>query len=246
MLIQQRRWKTFVLLHLFAAVMNISLFFGPLRPLWESIDRACFHLLNGYVSVHPIQQLFWALANIKITDIFGAVYFLGIFLLYVLEGEGEERRKRSVQLLYTLIWFEIGILTCKQVLTPILIELGFTRHSPSVLISHCCMLSQAAPWEKIKDSSFFCYPADHGTIVIQWCTFFCLFAGWRRGIGVCLFSTLLLLPRLIAGAHWLSDLLVGSASIVACIVAWAKYSPLYDLLYQPLLRYALCYRQAKT
>jgi membrane-associated phospholipid phosphatase len=216
--------------------LNVSLFFGPFRAFWEFLDRSCFLTLNNYVREHPLQQIFWALANIRITDIFGALYLLGTFVLYVFEAKNEERKFRGAQLLYTLIWFEISILLCKQVLTPLLISLGAIRHGPSVSIPHCCMLSEAAPWEKIKDSSLFCYPADHGTIVIQWCVFFIFFAGWRRSISVCLFSIFLLLPRLIAGAHWLSDLLVGSTSIVACIIAWAMYSPLYDILFPKILQ----------
>ena len=150
-----------------------------------------------------------------------------MFLLYVFETKGNERRKRLAQLLYTLLWFEISILFCKQLLTPICMHLGWTRHGPSSVLSHVFFLSNVVPWEKIKDSSLFCFPADHGTIAFQWSAFLWFFAGWQRGIVACFLSCFLVLPRLISGAHWLSDVVVGSFSILLIMLAWAFYSPIY-------------------
>jgi Kdo2-lipid A phosphotransferase len=229
-------YRSFFVLHAIAVALVASLFLLPSDSAWNIIDRACFSLLNSSIIGHPIQQAFWAVSNIKITDIFGASFLLGAFLMYIFEAQGQERRKRVAQLLYTLLWFEISILFCKQCYTPICEHLGISRHSPTVMMDKAFMLSEVVPWEKIKDSSYFCFPADHACIVFQWCAFIWFFAGWKRGLFVYLFSIIFLLPRLISGAHWLSDLLVGSASIIIIALAWALFSPLFRLGMQFLYR----------
>ena len=228
--------RSFFVLHALAAALIASLFLLPSDGLWRVVDMACFTCLNASIIDHPIQQAFWAVANIKLTDIFGASFLIGCFLIYVFEGQGTERRKRTAQLLYTLLWFEISILFCKQCYTPICEHIGISRHSPTVLVKGALMLSEVVPWAKIKDSSYFCFPADHACIVFQWCAFLWFFAGWKRGLFSLLFSMVFLTPRLISGAHWLSDLIVGSGSIIIVALAWALCTPIFKWAMHQLYR----------
>ena len=228
------RW--FFIFHALAVFLLASLFLPPTEELWRSFDTACFRILNESLIGHPVQQAFWAVANIKITDIFGASFLLCSFLLYIFEAEGNERRRRLAQLLYTLLWFEISIFACKQIYTPICESSGLSRHSPTLVLQNAFMLSEVVPWAKIKDSSYFCFPADHASIVFQWCAFLWYFAGWKRGASIFFCSLIFLLPRLISGAHWTSDLLVGSGSVVLIALAWALHTPLYERAMRLLYR----------
>ncbi len=213
-----------------ALLLSTSLFIFPTKQIWQFIDTQTFLLLNSSIAEHPIQQIFWAFLNIKATDILGATFLLGCFILYIFEGEGAERKKRIAELLYTLLWFEISILLCKQVLTPFCETHNLARHSPTTMLHAQVYLSQVAPSCKIKDSSYFCFPGDHAAIVFQWCTLLWYFAGWKRGLYGLLGSLVFLLPRLISGAHWLSDLLVGSLSIVLITTTFALCTPLMPLI----------------
>lgn len=228
--------RLFVLLHAFVAFLLLSLFVLPTTELWKSFDVFCFTTLNGSLVGHPIQQAFWAIANMKSTDAFGALFLLGCFLIYVFEADGNERRKRFAQLLYTVIWFEISILFCKQAYTPFCEYFGLTRHSPTVVLTGALKLSEVVSWTKVKDSSCFCFPADHASIVFQWCAFLWFFAGWKRGLTTLACSTFFLLPRLISGAHWMSDLFVGSLSIITLALAWALCTPVYGWTMKKLYR----------
>jgi membrane-associated phospholipid phosphatase len=220
--------RLFFVFHATAIALLASLFLLPSREVWQSIDTASFEFLNSSILGHPLQQAFWAISNIKITDVYGASFLLGLFLLYIFEAEGQERKKRIAQLIYTLVWFEIGILFAKQCITPICEYLRLSRHSPTVMLKASLMLSEVAPWAKIKDSSYFCFPADHACIIFQWCSFLWIFTGWKRGLTAFFLSIPFVLPRLISGAHWLSDLLVGSMSIVLIVLSYALYSPLFS------------------
>lgn len=236
----QSRFYTFLL---GAVALTISLFTFPTNLVWDVIDRQTFYFLNSAIADHPVQQIFWAFLNIKITDVLGALFLLGCFVLYIFEGTGRERRERLAELLYTLIWFEISILLCKQVFTPLCETYKIARHSPTTMLQAQVYLSQIAPSCKIKDSSYFCFPADHAAIVFQWCALLWHFGGWKRGLYALAGSAIFLLPRLISGAHWLSDLLVGSLSIVLISSAFALYTPLRPILMTHL--YSLCRSKKK-
>jgi len=201
----------------FALLLPLSLFVLPTKSLWASFDSWVFHTCNSFVAHHPIQRIFWALANIKITDLFGAFFLLGCFMSYIFEAAGQERRKRTAQLLYTILWFEITILLSKQLfITPLINTLSLWRAGPTILFPNTSyFLSKLISWHKIKDVSHSSFPGDHAIIVCQWCALFYYFAGKKWGIPTALLSILFLLPRIISGAHWISDLLVGSLSIVA-------------------------------
>lgn len=228
----------FFSLHAIVILLLASLFWiAPSKSVWKTLDLFIFQSLNGLLDDHPLQQVFWALSNIRITDVFGALYLAALFLVYIFEAQCQERRKRIASLLFTLVWFEVSILFCKQVLTPIFEQyLHLTRHSPSVDIIDYISLSKVLPWLKVKDSSCFCFPADHGAIVLQWFCFFTYFAGVRRAL-ICIPPiVLLILPRLISGAHWFSDLAVGSVSIILLTFAWATATPLYYHVYSRICR----------
>jgi len=205
--------KTFFLT---AILLPIS-FITPLtKEVWHALDEKIFFFFNSYVAYQPLQRIFWAFANIKITDIYGAFFIVGAFFLYIYEGKGKERRQRYAHFVYTLIWFEITTLFSKQFYNPICEYLALCRHSPTVIYEHAFRLSRLVSWIKIKDLSFSCFPGDHATITFVWCSFFWFFAGWKRGLLVTSVSLLFLLPRLISGAHWMSDICVGSIPIVIC------------------------------
>jgi membrane-associated phospholipid phosphatase len=79
----------------------------------------------------------------------------------------------------------------------------------------------------IKDGSSKSFPGDHGTTALLFAASFTYLAGWRLGLLACFYAAFLCLPRLITGAHWLSDIVVGSGSITLFFMAWAIYTPLF-------------------
>lgn len=229
--------KKFFIIQSLVLFLLLSLFWiEPLQVLWQKIDSIVFRACNDYLRERPLQQVFWATSNIKITDLFGALLLVSLFCTFIFEAKGEERKRRIVAFLFTLVWFEVSILFCKQVLTPLCEYYKISRHSPTVDLHHFVSLSSVIPWLKVKDSSYFCFPADHGAIVIQWCMLFCFFSDRFRGTVAFLSTLFLLLPRLISGAHWFSDVAVGSLSISLFAYGWATCSPFYTILYRFLCR----------
>lgn len=221
------RWRPFLLLNLLAALIVASWFFAPTAALWSTFDTWAFHALNDNLRDKPLTQIFWALANVKLADLFGAAFIISFSLLYVFDDGKKHTVERLAQLFYYLIWFEIGILCLKEVLFHLLVAVNFLRDSPSLVFSNTVLLSKAVPWLKIKDSSHWSFPSDHAFIVLEWAGFIWFYCGWRLGLLAFISSWFFILPRLIGGAHWISDVLVGSAPIALVFVASACFTPLY-------------------
>ena len=235
------QWRPFLLINLFVMLLFGSWFFPLSQALWHSLDAWFFQWANESLRGNILTQIFWALANIKITDLFGAVFIITFSLLYIFNAGKEEVKVRIAQFLYYLIWFEIGILFLKEAFFSILVAINFLRESPSLVFENPILLSKVCPWLKIKDSSRWCFPGDHAFIVLEWATFMWVYAGRRIGILAFVSSTLFIVPRLIAGAHWLSDILLGSFPIALLFASWALFTPLYPFAmgkFKKLLRTA--------
>ena len=54
------------------------------------------------------------------------------------------------------------------------------------------------------------FPGDHGYGVMAMILFIWLFGNWRRGHVAALFLFPFVLPRIVSGAHWATDVTVGS------------------------------------
>jgi len=224
------QWKPFLWLHAFAFLLFASWVFPPTATLWNALDLWLFRTLNSGLQGSPIAQIFWALANVKMTDFYGALFMVTFSLIYVFDKKANMAKFRLAQFFYFLLWFEIGILSLKEVLFKGLVAFDFLRDSPSILFNDTFLLSEVVPWLKIKDSSHWCFPGDHAFIVLQWAGFITAFCGRRLGLVAYLSTIFFILPRLIAGAHWITDTLCGSLPLSVLCLAWACYTPLYPFV----------------
>lgn len=221
--------RTFLLLHLLAFLLLGSWLVPFTRRYWDIFDLAVFRLLNTSIVSSPITQFFWAIANVRFVDIFGAIYTTTFFLLYVFEKK-EKRPLRLAQFIYLCFWMEIGILLSKEGATWLLKSINFMRDSPSYLY-HCpVLLSKVAPWLVVKDCSHCSFPSDHALIALQWASFIWFFCGTRLGLLALISATFFVLPRLIAGAHWITDLLIGSMTMILILLAWSTCTSIYPTL----------------
>jgi membrane-associated phospholipid phosphatase len=210
-----------VTLHIIAVCLLIAFCLSPLQPFWQSIDEKVFLFANISTIDHPLQQAFWALGTTHGADIFIAIFLIGAFLVYIFEDRDEKRMQKLAQLLFTGFWTAATILISKLCISPLLEAVGLARESPSSVYDHSQLLSTVTPWVNVKDIAFNCFPSDHATVIFQWCAFFWFFAGFRKGLLTTIIALAFLLPRIISGAHWICDMIVGSGAITAIVFAWA-------------------------
>jgi membrane-associated phospholipid phosphatase len=206
-------------------VALLLLFFVPYTSwLLTAVDHAFFHFLNGSLKGHPHWQLFWALANHKLADWLHDIVFLILMVGAVLSIPKNERLKKIAQFLFCILYIALIIFFINRL--AFRKNLDIVRLSPTLEFPESLRLSKIFTEIGIKDSSKQSFPGDHATTALLLASSYCYYAnrklailGWAYGIFMCL-------PRLIAGAHWLSDVAIGSGCIALLFLGWAFYSPL--------------------
>src|SRR5699024_3876990 len=78
----------------------------------------------------------------------------------------------------------------------------------------------------VKDSSTVSFPGDHATVVATFIYLFWALAGWRYGLVASVIAVVASMPRLVAGAHWLTDDVVGGIGTALATVPWVVFTPM--------------------
>lgn len=226
-------------MHLLAVGLLASYVLPGGFSLWREIDGSIFFWLNGTLSQTGLWEAFWAWSNTRYCD--AAVgLFIVLFLVYPVLGLGKDRLQPVFFKWVTMILLLLGARTVFHYLSDWL-ELG--GPGPSLVLSPVVMLSDLYPNVPLKDSSTDSFPGDHATVLLAW-TGFVLFQSFRwSSILAALLPLTMILPRLVAGAHWLSDVVVGGLVVVLPILGWTFFSPVVERLssaiaraVQPLIR----------
>ena len=211
--------------HLALAFLLGTFFFPPTRVYWDIFDVACFKFLNGTLVGHPFLQAFWALANHKLTDWVEDLIFMVFFIIAIRQVAPPGRLRKASQFLFCILFAATMIYCVNRVLFRE--HLKVPRPSPSLVVSPCVRVSEEIPWIKTKEKSSSSFPGDHATTVIFFAVSYTFFAGRRLGTYAILYATLRSLPRLIIGAHWFTDIFVGSGAIVLLFSSWSLCTPFH-------------------
>lgn len=222
----QWRPEWFFLLHGLAAFLLMSWLWPVTRQLWDGIDSFIYRHLNHTLVIGGPWSAFWAFANTRYFDAITAV----ILAVLILRKNIFFKRIEVRRAVFTIGIMLVILLFVRTAFTDVVDHVGWQRSSPSRIDPDAVRLSHQFPVLKakhrMKDSSPRSFPGDHGAVLIAWGIFVSLFARGKRKILAIAITLFLLLPRLIAGAHWFTDLMVGSTFIALIALAWAYCTPL--------------------
>lgn len=184
------------------------------RIWWDAADKAVFFTLNGLLAAggttwHSV----WAVANSRAFDF--AIALVLLVLLY--RFQLEEGRARFAERFSMCVFMALAIVAT-SVIADFLVQTK--RPSASLALVPVYYLNDLVPWVEAKDRSYNSFPSDHGTIALMLVGLLWKLGGKRYGITMLAIATIAVLPRLVGGAHWLTDVLVGALtfSIVSCSV----------------------------
>lgn len=214
--------KKQIALMLFAIFFLVVSYTYYYNTVWLDLDLGIFKLLNGMLENFPILNLFWAVMNNKNMDWVTDVIFVSLFLWHIFSTEDKkERLRRFFQMCFTAgVLFSVIFFVNRGLLHKMIV---IYRDSPSVVFPEAIKLSKLVPSVSFKELSTKSFPADHATTAILFTFLFCYFSEGTKRITASIYAILLVLPRLITGAHWCSDVLVGSG--VICLSAFLFISP---------------------
>lgn len=220
-------WKLRQLLfwHVIAALLFSSLFWPVTREYWQTLDVAFFKAINSTLKDRPAWQLFWACANHKLADWIEDIFILAFFIAYIRKAQAGMRSRRVIEFIFCILYTAAIIYFVNKTLFRE--HLHIPNLSPTLVVDDSVRLSQEIPWMAIKDDSSYSFPGDHGTTAILFASAFTYLAGWRVGLLAGLYAAFLCIPRLITGAHWLTDVLIGSGTIAMVCLSWAFCTPLF-------------------
>ena len=204
--------------HLISLLLLTSWLLEPTRSLWLALDEQLFWAMNRSLQWGRGWQQLWAIANNRAFDL---VAGFSMLLLFAWRGLLGDRTR-----LYHYISVVIVMFMVLLVLLLISKELPVERPSATAHFPEALRLSQLVPEIPTKDYSSDSFPGDHGLVLLI-CAGFALFylpAGY--GVLALLFMVLFTLPRLMSGAHWVTDEIVGAVSVGLPALAWLFATPL--------------------
>ena len=224
----QARWRgpELAAFNVLALLLLASWRWPPARLLWDRFDASVFHLLNAPLASNSAWAHFWAVCSMRPVDLgFGL-----IMLVFLIRGNWIFGAARVRQALYAFLAVLLLLLLIRVgLLVELVRALHWQRASPSLTVDGAVRLTDLFPdWSRdwhMKDSSGGSFPGDHASILLLWAMFLSPFAsGWRRWL-VWSLAFLFMLPRLVSGAHWLSDILVGGLFLALIAIGWGLYTP---------------------
>ncbi|PWU13165.1 MAG: hypothetical protein C5B45_06545 [Chlamydiae bacterium] len=226
--------KSLLLLQTLLALLLASLLWPKAAIYWQKLDIAFFKLINQSLRDRYHWQVFWACANHKYADWLEDLCILIFFTIWIQKSPSSLRKMRIAQLLFCVLYIACILFFVNRMLFRDLISLP--RPSPSLVVENSVMLSQEIPWMKIKDVSKTSFPGDHATTALLFAASFSYLAGWHFAIAAWIYAAFLCMPRLITGAHWLSDVVVGSGGIALFFLSIAFCTPLANKISACLVR----------
>lgn len=237
------KWKVLLLCHLLIAIL-LSTFLWPVtRSYWDELDRLFFHLLNDPLREHRWLQAFWGLSNHKLADWLEDLCILGFFIAYIRSPTKTARSRKISEFIFCILYTSLIIFFINRVLFREMIEVY--RESPTLAIEGSIRLSKELSWLTVKDLSYKSFPADHATTALLFAVSFSYFVGRRFGIPAFLYAIFLCLPRMAVGAHWLSDVLIGSCTLVLFFLSWGFCTPFHTWVIDGIERIFFLARKKK-
>ncbi|HGM5559886.1 MAG: phosphatase PAP2 family protein [Serratia marcescens] len=216
---------------LFFNLLGVALFLSWFLPAnhggWFTLDSAIFFFFNRHLATDPAFLHLVAITNNRAFDVISLLAMGLLYLYFYLKQDAAGRRRLVitgvVMLLTAVVLNQLGHL------------LPVKHPSPTLTFDNIYRVSELTGIPT-KDASSDSFPGDHGMMLIIFSCFMLRYFG-RRAFAVALLITLLFsLPRVMIGAHWFTDIAVGSLSVVLVGASWVLMTPCSDWIVDRLNR----------
>jgi membrane-associated phospholipid phosphatase len=216
--------KRILISHLVVAILLASWWIFP--SFWERVDISTFRFCHSFIEESPFWQRFWATLSNHTFDWIHDVVFFACFAPYLFLGT--DKRKKSIALILGVLFTGLVIFSVNKTFFPKVLK--YERYSPTALFKDTVRLKTLVPDLRFKDISTNSYPGDHATTAVFFTYFAFYFLGWRRAIFCTAYAIFFCMPRLVAGAHWLTDIVMGSMPIALISSSYFIGSGLFECL----------------
>ncbi|HFF9480854.1 TPA: phosphatase PAP2 family protein [Serratia marcescens] len=216
---------------LFFNLLGVALFLSWFLPAnhggWFTLDSAIFFFFNRHLATDPAFLHLVAITNNRAFDAISLLAMGLLYLYFYLKQDAAGRRRLVitgvVMLLTAVVLNQLGHL------------LPVKHPSPTLTFDNINRVSELTGIPT-KDASGDSFPGDHGMMLIIFSCFMLRYFG-RGAFAIALLITLVFsLPRVMIGAHWFTDIAVGSLSVVLVGASWVLMTPCSDWIIDRLNR----------
>ncbi|WP_340619266.1 phosphatase PAP2 family protein [Xenorhabdus siamensis] len=206
-------------------LLGIALFFSWYLPenhgFWFHIDSAIFHYFNEKLLPNSKFALFVAIVNVRAFD---AISLLCMGLLYY-----SAFRKQDYAGKRRLFMLGLVMLITAVIINQIGHQIPVSRPSPTLTFENVNRVNEMTSLHT-KDASGDSFPGDHGLMLLIFSCFILRYISRRAFFIALLIMITFALPRIMAGAHWFTDIAVGSLSLTLIGMSWVLLTPLSDIM----------------
>jgi Kdo2-lipid A phosphotransferase len=205
-----------------------SYFFIPYELFWDKIDRFSFLKLNSSLALGQGVQVFWAFLNHKYHDWVVDLVFMSFFVYYIYKPNHKTKKEKTFECILVALTIFFVIFGINKIIFRDFFNIDSL--SPSLKCNDYLRLNRLVPFLRTKSHSLSSYPGDHATTALLF-YFLCSYL-FSKGMKKVLLAYVILIstPRLIIGAHNLSDILAGSMPIAFFSALLVHKSHLFDSL----------------
>lgn len=213
-------------------LLGLALFFSWYLPVnhgwWSGADNSIFFWFNDRLVTNKALLWLVAITNFRLFDgvsllAMGALYF------HFWRQETPQGRRRM---------FAIGIAMLLSAL--LLNQLGHlipvSHRSPTKFFPHVNHVAQLTGIPT-KDASADSFPGDHGMMLMIFACFMLRYFTRKAFLIAVVIVLVFATPRIMIGAHWFTDVAVGSLSVVLVGMSWWLITPASDYLVNGLYRH---------
>ncbi len=206
--------------YFFSFFIGLFLILSALLPgskeLWAEIDMKFFYLTNSWLAYDSIGA-FVSLLNSRLGDWISHLAFSAILVSSI------PRRKEAF---YSLIGMVVFAILTQFLVNYCLFKaaLNFLKDSPSLHADFFINIEKLFPFPNNHSTTVRSFPGDHSTTVFI-CSAWTLMAAGKRVLSPILTLAIFFsLPRIMAGAHGLSDVIGGAFGITLILLPLIVYS----------------------
>jgi len=215
-------WKGILLFNIMAGLLVISWNYEPVRVFWDAIDEEVFFILNGLLMSSEKWQLPAAISNTKRYDKISAIILIALLGIYAIAEKENGFTWRLSAVIFLGLYMLIFVYGRRK-----LGLFEFDRASPSMVLEPFYDLREAFPHKKPKVKAHSSFPSDHGAAVLVYGMMFWVIARKPWKIAVVAIMPFFIFPRMIGGAHWFTDVFVGSLCFALVVASLALHTPIF-------------------
>lgn len=212
------RLPLILLLNVAGLALFMSWYIPARHGFWFPIDASIFHFFNHKLVESKAFLWLVAITNNRAFDAC-SLLAMGCLMLSFWLKETPAGRRRIVIIGLVMLLTAVVLNQAGQALLPV------KRASPTLSFDNIYRVSELLHIPT-KDASRDSFPGDHGMMLLIFAAFMLRYFGKTAGIIGLIIVVVFAFPRVMIGAHWFTDITVGSLTVALIGLPWCLLTPL--------------------